>query len=193
MRDRLTLLIAIVLLAGVTGTAYWYATVLRKPSVASARPPGTPDFEADSLVVTQFDVAGRARHRLFAASLSHFAENDNVEAFGPRLVTLRPDRPQVEVRAERALVENAGERVHLYENVVLTRAAAAATPPMRVESDYMMALPDLDQYATDQPVAVQRGASRITASQGMKIDNIARTAQFDGKVQISLPPRAGQP
>lgn len=189
MRDKLTLLIAIVLLAGVTATSYWYARSLRLPAGVALVRPGTPDFEADKIVITQFDNEGRAKNKLFAERMLHFGETDDVELLRPRLLSLRPDQPQVEVRAERGRVENAGEKVHLHGQVVVTRAAHAEVPALRVDTTYLLALPDLDRYSTDQPVAVERGAARISAQQGMLIDNIARTAQFNGQVQMSLPPR----
>ncbi len=188
MRDRLTLLIAVVLLASVTATSYWYARSLRVPPNLNIVRPNSPDFETERLVMTQFDSQGRAKYKLFADKLVHYGETDDVELSAPRLVSLRPDRPQVEVRAERGRVENTGEKVHLHGDVVLTRTATGATPAMRVDTPYLLALPDDDKYSTDQPVLVQRGAQSISAQRGMAVDNIARTAQFDGSVQIKLPP-----
>mgnify|MGYP001217056579 CR=1 FL=1 len=188
MRERLTSLIAIVLLAAVTATSYWYARVLRIPKVVVAAAPGTPDFEAERLVITQFDAEGRARHKLFAERLLHYNDTDNVDLTAPRLISLRPDQPQFEVRAERGQVENSGERVHLYDNVDLRRAASASVPEMHVMTSYLLAIPDDDRYQTDRPVVVERGDARITAADGMRIDGIARTVEFDGKVRMQLPP-----
>jgi lipopolysaccharide export system protein LptC len=188
MRERLTSLIAIILLGVVTATSYWYARVLKIPKVALAAVPGTPDFEAEKLVITQFDAQGRARHKLFAERLLHYAETDNVDVTLPRLVSLRPDQPQVEVRAERGQVENSGERVLLHGSVSLTRAAAGATPALQMRTEYLLALPDDDRYSTDRAVEVDRGGARIVAEHGMQYDNIARTAQFDGRVHMLLPP-----
>jgi LPS export ABC transporter protein LptC len=187
MRDRLTLLIAIVLLSSVTATSYWYARSLRVPPNLNIVRPNSPDFETERLVITQFDGQGRAKYKLFADKLVHYGETDDVELSAPRLVSLRPDRPQVEVRAERGRVENVGEKVHLHGDVVLTRTASGTTPAMRVDTPYLLALPDEDKYSTDQPVLVQRGAQSISAQRGMAVDNIARTAQFEGSVQIKLP------
>ncbi len=188
MRDRLTLLIAVVLLASVTATSYWYARSLRVPPNLNIVRPNSPDFETERLVMTQFDSQGRAKYKLFADKLVHYGETDDVELSAPRLVSLRPDRPQVEVHAERGRVENTGEKVHLHGDVVLTRTASGTTPAMRVDTPYLLALPDDDKYSTDQPVLVQRGAQSISAQRGMAVDNIARTAQFEGSVQIKLPP-----
>jgi lipopolysaccharide export system protein LptC len=190
MRDRLTTIIAIVLLAAVTVTSYWYARTLRIPKSISVTAPGTPDFEADKLVITQFDSEGRAKNKLFADRLLHYTENDNVDLTSPRLVSLRPDQPQIEVRAQRAQLENAGERVHLHGEVDVRRAAFGDTPALRVTTDYLLAIPDVDRYSTDRPVEVERGAARIRADGGMQLDNIARTARFDGNVRMLLPPAA---
>jgi len=188
MRERLTSLIAIVLLAVVSATSYWYARLLKAPKSSVIAAPGTPDFEAEKLVITQFDAQGRARNKLFAERLLHYADTDNVDLASPRLVSLRPDQPQFEVKAERGRIENAGERVHLYDAVDLRRAAGVDTPPMRARTEYLLAIPDEDRYSTDRPVDVERGSTRILADRGMQLDNIARTAQFEGKVRIVLPP-----
>jgi LPS export ABC transporter protein LptC len=168
MKDKLTLLIAIVLLSSVTATSYWYARSLRVPPNVNIARPNSPD------------------------KLVHFGETDDVELSWPRLVSLRPDQPQVEVRAERGRIENTGEKVHLHGDVVLTRTAAGAIPAMRVDTPYLLALPDEDKYRTDQPVLVRRGGQTISAQQGMAVDNIARTAQFEGSVKINLPAPAPQ-
>lgn len=191
MRDRLTSLIAILLLAFVTATSYWYARTLRIPKGSVVAAPGTPDFEADRLVITTFDAQGRAKHKLFADTLLHYADNDNVDLTAPRLVSLRPDQPQVEVRALRGQVENAGERVHLHGDVDVRRAGLGALPPMRMQTEYLLAIPDLDRYTTDKPVEVERGGARISAAGGMQLDNIARTVQFEGNVRMLLPPGTG--
>ncbi len=189
MRDRLTMLIAIALLAAVTATSFWYSRALRRPPAVQPVAPGTPDFVVDRLVLTQFDAAGRARHKLFAERLTHFAENDDIELASPRLVSLRPDRPQIEARAQRAYVENAGARVHLRGSVLLTRAPFDGQPSLRIATEYLLALPDEDHYSTDQPVELERGPDRMRAD-AFALDNIARTTQLAGNVRTELAPPA---
>ncbi|GAB4464397.1 MAG: hypothetical protein OHK0044_01650 [Burkholderiaceae bacterium] len=189
MRDRLTMLIAIALLAAVTATSFWYSRLLRRPPAAQPSAPGTPDFVVDRLVLTQFDAAGRAKHKLFAERLTHFAENDDIELASPRLVSLRPDRPQIEARAQRAHLENAGERVHLRGSVLLTRAAFDGQPPLRLATEYLLALPDEDRYSSDRPVELERGPDRMRGD-GLELDNVARTTRLTGHVQTDLAPPA---
>jgi LPS export ABC transporter protein LptC len=187
MRDRIAPLFAIILLTVVVGTSYWYSRVMRIPRAAPLPTPGTPDVVVERVVITQFDVHGIARNKLFAERLTHFQENDNIELASPRLVSLRQDQPQVDARAQRARVENAGERVHMMGSVLLTRAAAAGEPAMRLSTEYLLALPDLDRFSTDRAVEMERGQSTINA-QSMLYDNIARTIDFQGDVRGHFAP-----
>lgn len=188
MRDRITMIIAIALLAIVTATSYWYSRVMRKPESAEPPRPGTPDIVVDRVVLTQFDEQGRARNKLLGERLRHFAENDDIEITAPRLVSLRPDQPRVEARANSARVENAAERLHLNGDVVITRAAFAGQPEMRMTTEYLLVLPDEDRYRTDRPVKLTRGASMIRAN-AMDFDNIARIVILTGAVHSVIEPR----
>ena len=189
MRDRLMMLVAIVLLGLVAATSYWYSRSIRKMESGIPAPAGTPDFWVEHVVFTQFDADGRAENRLFAEQMTHYPDNDEVRLRSPRLVSLRPDRPQVQVTARTAVVENAGERIHLQQSVVVTREGRGGEAPMRVTTEYLLALPDKDLYSTDRPVEIERGAGRTRANQ-MVIDNIARTLDAAGSVRTTIPPRA---
>lgn len=191
MRDRIAPLLAIVLLTIVVGTSYWYSRMMRVPRAAPRPAPGTPDVVVEHVVITQFDVHGVARNKLFAERLTHYPANDNIELASPRLVSLRPDQPQLDARAQRARVENAGERIQMMGSVLVTRAAAAGEPALRLSTEYLLALPDLDRFSTDRAVEMERGSSTINA-QGMTYDNIARTIDFRGDVRgtFTSQPRA---
>ncbi len=190
MRDRITMIIAILLLAIVTATSYWYSRLMRQPETAQPPRPGTPDVVVDRLVLTQFDEQGRARNKLFGSRLQHFPDSDDIEVTAPRLVSLRPDQPRVEASARTARVEDAGERVQLNGDVVITRSAFHGEPEMRMTTEYLLALPDEDRYRTDRPVKLTRGASMIRA-ESMDFDNIARTVVMVGAVHSVIEPQPG--
>ncbi len=159
---------------------------MRIPRSAPAPKPGTPDVVVDRVVITQFDAQGLARNKLFAEKLTHYDVSDNIELASPRLVSLRPDQPQVDARAQRARIENAGEKVHMMGSVLLTRSATASEPPMRLSTEYLLALPDQDRFSTDKPVQMERGPATVTAS-SMVYDNIARTVDLQGDVKGTFP------
>jgi lipopolysaccharide export system protein LptC len=188
MRDRITAIIAILLLATLAGATYWYSQAGRYAMIAAPVSREGPDFVVDGVTLTQFDSAGRATNRLFADRLTHYASDDRAELLRPHYVSLRPDQPQLDARAQQALVEGSGERVTLTGNVVITRAPEEdGTPPMRLATERLLALPDLERYSTDLPVEMDRGASVIRAV-GMDYDNLTRVVKFHSKVRGTIEP-----
>jgi LPS export ABC transporter protein LptC len=186
MRDRITAIIAILLLASLAGVTYWFSQVGRYGNLANPVSREGPDFIVNGVTLTQFDPSGRATNRLFAEKMTHFAADDRAELERPRYVSLRPDQPQLEARAQKALVEGSGERVVLTGNVVITRAPGAdGDPPMRLTTEKLVAIPDREQYTTDLPVEMDRGGS-VIRSTGMDYDNIKRVVKFHSNVRGTI-------
>src|SRR5512141_1306999 len=150
MRDRITAIIAILLLAALAGVTYWYSQAGRYGSLASPVSKEGPDFVVDGVTLTQFDAMGRATNKLFAEKMVHYADDDRAELQHPHYVSLRPDQPQPEVRANQAVIEGSGERVVLTGGVSVTRAPSEdGDPPMRLATEKLLAVPDREQYTTD--------------------------------------------
>lgn len=186
MRDRVTAIIAVLLLAALAGITYWFSQSGRYGKLAAPVSKEGPDFVVTGVTLTQFDAAGRATNRLFAETMTHYAIDDRAELQRPRYVSLRPDQPQLEARARRGLVEGSGERVLLTGDVVITRAPGPQdAPPMRLTTEKLIAIPDRELYTTDQPVEVARGDSVIRAV-GMDYDNIKRTVRFHADVRGTI-------
>ena len=192
MRERITAIIAILLLATLAGATYWFSQVGRYGNLASPVSREGPDFVVNGVTLTQFDAMGRPTNRLFAETMTHFAVDDRAELQRPRYVSLRPDQPQLEARAERALVEGSGERVVMTGNVVISRARGPdGDPPMRLTTEKLVALPDLEQYSTDLAVEMDRGDS-VIRSVGMEYDKIKRVVKFHSKVRGTIEPNQTQ-
>lgn len=187
MRDRLSMLIAAVLLTLVTATSYWYSREMRRPTQRTPPTPGTPDFIVEHVVITQFDDSGQARYKLFSAHLTHFNENDDLELRKPRLVSLRPNQPQVQASSRQARVTNAGERVLLDGDVVIRRAASGADPALTIRSERMVAVPDVERFSSDVPVLIERGDTRLTGA-AMDYDNLARVLTVTGGLRGEMAP-----
>ena len=186
MKDRITAFIAIVLLASLAGVSYWYSQTTRLKKISSPVSREGPDFAANGVTLTQFDETGRATNRLHAAELMHFAADDHSELSQPRLISLRPNQPQLEARAKSANVEAGGERVLLSGDVVVTRAPGRdGSPPMQLRTQQLTAIPDLDRYSTDVAAEVDNGDS-VVRSIGMDYDNVQRVVKFRSQVRGTL-------
>jgi lipopolysaccharide export system protein LptC len=187
MRDRIASLIAILLLAGVTAVSYWYSRSLQIEHAAEATRPAV-DADGDGITLMQFDATGRAKYKLFADRMTHYVQTDDVDMISPRLVSLRPDQPRVEAVSQLAHVENAGERIRMSGDVLLTRASPPGQAPLQVSTQVLIAVPDQDRYFTDQPVLVDRGADSVRA-RGMDLNNVTQRVEFLADVVDTIAPR----
>ena len=187
MRDRLSMLIAAVLLAVVTVTSYWYSREMRRPTVRTPPTPGAPDFVVERVVLTQFDESGQARYKLFAEELSYFNENDDIDLTRPRLVSLLPDQPQLQASSAQARVTNAGERVLMQGDVLLQRAAAGDRPALTIRTERMTAIPDEERFTSDVPVQIEQGGTRL-AGAAMDYDNLRRVLTVSGGLRGEMAP-----
>lgn len=190
MKDRITAFIAILLLASLAGISYWYSQATRLKKISSPVSREGPDFVVNGVSLTQFDETGRATNRLHASQLMHFAADDHSELLQPRLISLRPNQPQLEARAKSANVESGGERVLLSGDVVVTRAPGRdGSPPMQLRTQQLTAIPDLDRYSTDVAAEIENGDS-VVRSIGMDYDNVQRVVKFRSQVRGTLAPTA---
>ncbi len=187
MLDRLSMLIATVLLAVVTVTSYWYSREMRRPTVRTTATPGTPDFIVERVVLTQFDDRGQARYKLFAEELSYFNENDDIDLTAPRLVSLLPDQPQLQATSARARVTNAGARVLMQGDVLLKRAAADNRPALTIRTERMTAVPDEERFSSDVPVLIEQGGTRLDGA-AMDYDNLTRVLTVSGGLRGEMAP-----
>lgn len=187
MRDRVTMVIAALLLTVVAVTSYWYSREMRRPTERTPRAPGTPDFIVDRVVLTQFDERGQARYKLFAEQLTYFNENDDIELARPRLLSLLPDQPQVQATSQRARITNSGERVLMQGDVQLQRAAAAERPALRLRTERMTAIPDVEQFTADVPVLIENGDMKLSGA-AMQYDNLKRVLTVSGELRGELAP-----
>ena len=191
MGERISSWFAVLLLFVVLVTSYWYAQTLRLAPIADGGRIGDVDFFAEDVALTGFDPVGRPRYRLFADRMTHFGNSDDVDLVKPRLLSMRPDQPQVQATARTAHAENNAQTVHMQGNVVITRAASDTQEPMRLETEALTAVPDDDHFWTDAPARLQSGRS-VISGKGMDFDNVARRVQLRGDVTGSFPPRSRQ-
>ena len=189
MGDRVASWVAILMLTLVLVASYWYAQSLRGQSAGDTGRIGQIDFFAQQIALTGFDAQGRGHYRLFADRMTHFGNSDDVDLTEPRLLSMRTDEPRLQAVARKAHVHNNGETVQMSGDVVLTRAGDAAHPPLRLETERLMAAPDDDRFWTDAPVQMRGGDSRLQGV-GMDYDNVARRMELRSHVSGDFPPRS---
>jgi len=194
VRDWILRGVAIVFLALIALTSYWYSLVIRKPQGLTKPPVGAPDFVVNDLTMTQFDDIGRAKYRLFAQTLRHFGQSEDIVLTEPRLVTLYPDRPQVDAQANHAQVDDAGTFVLMTGAVRLIREARARSRQLALYTETLNAWPEEDRYATGARGRIERGtgtAVDVTEADQVRLDNARQWLEFEGQVQTMIAPTPG--
>lgn len=191
IRDWSVRALAIILLGAMASVSYWYSVLLRQGGDTPTAVPNTPDFVVETLSMTQFDAQGRARYRLFADELRHYANSEEIALTRPHLITLYPDSPQVRAQAEQGLVQGGGERVDMTGSVKVIREGDADNPALTLLTESLTAWPDEDRYASNAPAQIERGAGLSrTRAERIELDNARRDLQFKGNVRTQIAPRS---
>ncbi len=121
------------------------------------------DYTVTDLDVTRMTEAGLPAHRLRATLLHHFIDDQTTELTRPRLTVFQGDEPPWEVDAEQAWISPDGSLVLLSGEVVITRAAHANSPPVRMVTSEMRLQPRQDYAETDEKVRVETETDRLDA------------------------------
>ncbi|MEW5770649.1 MAG: LPS export ABC transporter periplasmic protein LptC [Pseudomonadota bacterium] len=142
----------------------------------------TPDTIVEDFQALAFDQAGQPLHRLSAARLTHYLDDDTTELEQPRFSVLDKDSARVEVTARRGQVSSNGQHVHLLGDVHMSRQGQGAKAPITLDTDYLWITPDAGVMRTDKPVTVRQGQSTISAG-GMLAYNQRKEVTLSGGVR----------
>ena len=191
--DRLAAGISVLLLAALAATTYYLAQTASHPTgdASARRKLHEPDYFVEDFQLTRLNPRGEPVFRLTAKRLDHYPDDDTLDFVEPVLVSLDATKPLVTIRSDRGTATTGGVETHLYDNVVLTRAATAKSPPMKVESDYLLLLTEQDIARTDKPVRITYGDS-VLDGVGMEFNNDTRQIELYSQVRgrwTSPPPR----
>lgn len=182
MRARTNTLFPLALMVALAALTFWLE---RAVEVGAGADHGLTrhdaDFMAENFTATQLDVTGRPEYSLTARKMVHYPDDESTELDHPRLVQLRVDAPPLRVRSDRGTVTKDGKEVHFYDNVVVTRDATPSRPELRVDTSYLMVLPDPDIARTPERVVITEAGSRLSGV-GMEANN--KTHEFELKSDV---------
>jgi lipopolysaccharide export system protein LptC len=148
----------------------------RKPSVRTE-----PDYFIDDFTYTRLSVSGKAQYVISGKKLIHYPVDDSSIVVQPSVRSYSSSREPMTLQAQKAKITGDQKELHFYENVVLERPQTRNADALRVESDYMLALPDQDIVKTDRKVVMTIGSSRMEGK-GMVADNGQRQLNLQSQV-----------
>lgn len=187
--NRVRLGVILALLAALALGSFWMLEVLRRNSneIFSETPKDEPDYIIEKFNFVRMSKTGHARYNISGAKLVHYPENDSFEIQQPVMNNLDKDQSPMTMRAERAIVDHAGDKIHMYRNVQMDRPAVGTSDHFRLVSDYLLILPNVDVMQTDKPVDITYGSIRLSGT-GMFANNATREFRLSSNVRGTYPP-----
>ena len=175
-RDRAFSLFPLLLMLTLAAASLWLERAVQAPEHdKSGKMRHDPDFIADDFGITKMDASGKPEYILSATRMLHYPDNDSTDIVAPRLVQRHDNDAPILIHADRGTVSKSGEEASFYSNVVVVREAALGRSELRVQTEYLQIVPDLDLARTDRAVTITEGDSRLSGV-GMEFNN--KTRQF---------------
>jgi lipopolysaccharide export system protein LptC len=182
--------------------SFWKLEIMRRNdnegnSRASAR--SEPDYYVEKFSFIRLPNNGKSNYHITGDKLTHHPVNDDFEIQQPRINSFDVDKIPLNIRAERAVVEQKNkvitpnrehDQIHLQGNVQAERPETASSKYMKLQSDYVLLLPDENKMKTDQAVTLTTRSAEIHAI-GMIADNTTQQIQLLSKIRASFGKTSG--
>jgi lipopolysaccharide export system protein LptC len=181
-QGRASSLFPLLLILALAAASFWLERAVRGPEQdRTGKSRHDPDFVAEDFNIVKMNAAGKPEFTLSAERMLHYPDDESTSVIAPHLVQRRDDAMPIVIRADRGLVSRNGDEADFYGNVLVVREAGKGQNELRVETEYLQAIPDRDVARTDKPVVITEGRSRLTGT-GMEVNN--KTRQFTLRSQV---------
>ena len=195
--DRFRTWLAVIILAVLALASFWILELMRRNdtegnSRSSAR--GEPDYYVEKFSFIRMPNNGQANYHITGDKLSHHPLKDDFEIQQPRINSFDADKVPLNIRADLAIVEQKNlqirparenDQIHLRGKVQAERPDSATSKYMKLESEYLLLLPNEDKMKTDLAVSLTTNNAEIHAV-GMIADNASHQIQLLSKVRASF-------
>jgi lipopolysaccharide export system protein LptC len=148
------------------------------------------DIYIENFTAVSLDARGRVHQSIAARSARHFPDDDTTEFVAPHIVFSEPDKPQLTITSDRAMVTGDREHAHFYGSVKGVREPTKqeiGDGPVVLTSEYLHVLAKQDRVLTDKAVTI-RDPRGIISAVGMEFDNRSKKVKFKSQVSGQLQP-----
>ena len=187
--NRFRLAIVLALGAAITLGSFWVLEVMRR-GILDAGPDSArtePDFYVENFNFVRISQSSDTQYSISGKRLTHNPQDDSFEIELPIVNSLSAEGSAMTARSQHARIEEDHSKVHMYKNVEVDRPATATAQHFRLESEYLLLLPDDDVMKSDKPVDMTLGTSKLKGT-GMYANNATRELQLFGNVHATYQP-----
>ena len=192
--DRFRLWLMVALLAVVALGSFWILEAMRRNNEegnSRSAPRTTPDYYVENFNFIRLSNNGKTNYHIIGKRMTHRPRDDDYEVQQPQINSFDADKVPVTVIADRAIIAQKGpasqapkdsDEIQLFGNVSVDRPDSPTTKRTRLESEYLMLLPDINIMKTDKPVTITTASTEIHAI-GMEADNSTQEVKLLHKVR----------
>ncbi|GGC80843.1 LPS export ABC transporter periplasmic protein LptC [Undibacterium terreum] len=195
--DRFRLWLMVALLAVVALGSFWILEAMRRNNEegnSRSAPRTTPDYYVENFNFIRLSNNGKTNYHIIGKRMTHRPRDDDYEVFQPQINSFDADKVPVTVIADRAVIAQKGaanqapkdsDEIHLFGNVSVDRPDSPTTKRTRLESEYLLLLPDINIMKTDKPVTITSARGEVHAI-GMIVNNATQETQLLSKVKATF-------
>lgn len=188
MRERMTAIVAIVLLLVLIAASYWYAVRASYSNLKYIPSANSPDFIAKGISMVRFDKSGLAKSKLQAKEFKHYSD-DRITMIEPRAISVAPNEQVTKASAQAGRSDDGGETLIFEGDVRIIREASEKTALTQIETQRITVFPERNLIETDAHVVMTSGEDRMEG-EGMIYDNIEQTIELKNRVKTVIQPKA---
>ncbi|MES2071361.1 MAG: LPS export ABC transporter periplasmic protein LptC [Pseudomonadota bacterium] len=191
--DRFRLWLMVAMLAVVALGSFWVLEVMRRNneegnSRSAART--EPDYYVENFNFVKLSNDGKSNYHITGKRMTHRPRDDDYEIQQPQINSFDEDKTPVTMTADRAVIAQKkalnqplkdSDEVHLYGNVNIERPDGITSKYMKLQSEYLLLLPDLNTMKTDKAVTLLTTRSETHAI-GMEANSLTQEIQLLSKV-----------
>lgn len=192
--NRFRLVVVLALGAAITLGSFWVLEVMRRGIIDATpeAPRSEPDFYVENFNFVRMSPSGEAQYSISGKRLIHNPQDDSYEIELPVVHSLSAKRPPMTTQSKRGLIEDDHSKVHMYDDVQIDRPATAEVEHFRLESEYLLILPDDDVMQSDKHVDMVLGTATLKGT-GMYANNATRELRLLNNVHATYHPPPANP
>lgn len=140
-----------------------------------------PDYIISGVLGRKLDASGNLLYTLTSDEIRHYPDDDTIYLLKPTLIYLDPKRPPVIIKSGHGRANSQAQRVELWDQVEIHRAATAQEGQLVATMSELTVLTEEEKAFTKSRVLITQTNSWVQGV-GMQVDNKLRTYLLESAV-----------
>lgn len=185
IRWRYGIAFPLILAVALGGLSAWLGRISEIQTEEVKLNPQEPQYWMGGMEGKRFDEQGRLKEHFTASQAFQLPNSSDVHFRLPKLEFFRDGRQTYQVVGKEGLYNTETRTAVFQKEVVLTKAADAARPAGKVETEFIHVDTRTESAHTEHPVRFEYGQSHGTAN-GMTYDHKKGLLDFPSKVKATI-------